>query len=462
MSQLEVLPEPIKAMNEARYSRFHVTLIFIISIGAFVDLYVIGELGASTFSIIPYFLYTTSAFSYTAAMLFAGSALGVIFIGPLVDKFGRRAMIIIPLLLMTIFSISSIISATPLELNVSRFMLGFATGTYYPSAMAMIGEFMPTKYRGRGISYIWVSFTIGGTVAYLFGYFAYILIGPVPYEWRIVLGSVLVPSVVGLALSFKLPESTRWAIEKKKYSIAAKSVKLATGRMFTDKDMETARNDLFQPKMEKNIRKNYLTYALIIIPITFAVFSFNLITGALATLNPTILSALGIQKASTYLFSALFLFVQVISTLVIARTIDTVGRLRWGVIGGGLETIFSFAVILIYHNPVALIGIFSGIFFFSYIAIPVMNNAGSELFPTEFRGTSSGVVMFGNRIASVVGLLITPILFLGHDVFRLFAVYGIIGLFGTVMVLLGLRGRKIDKRSLEEIQFEMMNKKNNE
>ena len=462
MADVEVLPEPIKAMNEAKYSKFHLTLIFIISIGAFVDLYVIGELGASTFSIIPYLLHTTSAFSFTAAMLFAGSAIGVIFIGPLVDKFGRRAMIIIPLLLMTIFSITSVISTTPLELNISRFLLGFATGTYYPSAMAMIGEFMPTKYRGRGISYIWVSFTIGGTVAYLFGYFAYVLIGPVSYEWRVVLGSVLVPTIIGLALSFKLPESTRWAIEKKKYSIAAKSVRLATGKTFTNQEMEAAREELFKPKMETDIRKHYLTYALLIIPITFAVFSFNLITGALATLNPTILSALGIQKASTYLFSALFLFVQVISTLVIARTIDTVGRLRWGLIGGGFETVFSFAVILIYHNPVALIGIFSGIFFFSYIAIPVMNNAGSELFPTEFRGTSSGVVMFGNRIASVVGLLITPILFLGHDVFRLFAVYGIIGLFGTIMVFLGLRGRKIDKRSLEEIQFEMLNEKGSE
>ena len=113
MADVEILPEPIKAMNEAKYSKFHLTLIFIISIGAFVDLYVIGELGASTFSIIPYLLHTTSAFSFTAAMLFAGSAIGVIFIGPLVDKFGRRAMIIIPLLLMTIFSITSVISTTP-------------------------------------------------------------------------------------------------------------------------------------------------------------------------------------------------------------------------------------------------------------------------------------------------------------------------------------------------------------
>lgn len=451
----KVLPAPLKALNDAKYSIFHQKIIIILSIGAFVDLYLIGNLGASTFSIIPFFLHSTSNFAFTASLLFLGSAFGVLSLSPLVDKFGRRSMIIIPLALMALFSVFSAVSQTPLELNLSRFILGFAAGAYYPSAMSMVTEYMPAKYHGRGISYLWVAFTLGGTVAYLLGYILYSTIGSTSIEWRIVLLSAVVPAFIGLLFSFKIAESARWLIEKNKVKEAIATIKNATGITFSSEDIELSRDYLFKlnkdNKLGKTNKKYLKKYILLIIPISLAVLSFNLITGALATLNPTILSALHISKGKTYLFSAAFLGVQVISTLIIARTIDTVGRLRWALIGGAFETLFSLTVIVIYHNPIALIGVFTGIFFFSYIAIPVMNNSGSELFPTEFRGFSSGVVMFGNRIASVIGLLITPLLFSGDDVLRLFGVYGIIGVFGTFMAYLGLRGRKIDKQSLEEI-----------
>ncbi|WP_241208535.1 hypothetical protein [Saccharolobus islandicus] len=47
--------EPFKSLNEATYSSFHRTLIIITSLGAFTDLYTTLSLGASTFSIIPFF-----------------------------------------------------------------------------------------------------------------------------------------------------------------------------------------------------------------------------------------------------------------------------------------------------------------------------------------------------------------------------------------------------------------------
>jgi putative MFS transporter len=447
--------EPIAAMNNAKYTSFHKKLVIIAALGAFTDLYVIQALGASTFSVIPHFLGSTSNFAFTASLLFIGAVVGVFSMGTVVDLIGRRLTFIITLALTALFSFLSAFAQTPLELNILRFLIGFVTGADYPAAMTIVSEFMPTKYRGRGISYLWVGFTLGGVSAYLLGYILYITIGPTPIEWRIMLGSAAIPAVIGMILRTSLPESPRWAIEKGKFELASKGIKRASGELFSSQVLENSRKALFLDE-KVVIRKHYLKYFVLILPIFIAVMCFNLIPGALSTLNPSILSSLGVSHSGSLLYSASFLGVQVIATIMIARTIESVGRLKWAMIGGSLETIFAFIVLIAYHNAYALFGVFMGLSFFAFVAVPVMRNAGSELFPTEFRGFSSGVVMTGDRIASVIGLLLTPLLFSGKDVVRLFSVYGAIGLAGTLIAFLALYRKKIDKRSLEDIQLEIL------
>ncbi|MEM0140189.1 MAG: MFS transporter, partial [Ferroplasma sp.] len=446
---------PITAMNNANYDRFHKILVLIASLGAFTDVYIIMVLSVSTFSIVPHFLITTSAFAFTASLLFVGSVFGVFIMGKFVDIFGRRIIFVVTLALAAIFSILSALVTTPLELNILRFSLGFVTGADYPAAMTIIAEFMPTKYRARGSSYLWVGFVLGGVVAYIVGYFVYIAIGPIAIEWRIMLASAAVPAMIGTLLRTKLPESPRWAIEKGKFDLAIDGIRKASGKIFTREELEKSRDILFV-KERIPLKKDYGRYIILIIPIAIATLCFNLITGALGSLDPTILSSLGIKKSGTLLFSGFFMTAPLLSTLIIARTVDYVGRLKWGLIGGGFETICSLLVVSVFHNTAALMGVVFGIWFFAFLAIPIMNNAGSEMFPTEFRGFSSGIVMGGNRVSSVIGILITPILFAGNDVFRLFTVYAIIGLIGTVMVLITFYKKKVDRISLEDIEHEIM------
>jgi putative MFS transporter len=447
--------DPIGAMNNANYGKFHRNIAIVAALGAFTDLYVIQALGASTFSIVPNLLHSTSNFAYTASLLFIGAVIGVFSMGNVVDRVGRRLTFILTLSLVFIFSILTIFVTTPLELNILRFLLGFATGADYPAAMTIVAEFLPTKERGRGLTYLWAGFTLGGVAAYLLGYILYITTGPTPYEWRIMLGSVAVPAFIGIILRTTLPESPRWAIEKKKFDVASKSIERASGKKFSELELESSRKLLFEDQKTR-IKKYHFKYFIIILPLVIAVMLFNLIPGALSTLNPTILSSLGISKAGTLLYSAAFLAVQFVAVMIVARTIENVSRLKWAVIGGALEGILALIVILFYHNAIALFALFMGLSFFAFIAVPVMRNTGSELFPTEFRGFSSGVIMTGDRIASVIGLLITPLLFAGKNVDLLFSVYGVIGLLGTFIAFIGLRRKKIDKVSLEDIQLSFL------
>lgn len=441
---------PIDAMNSAKYSHFHRNLAIIASLGAFTDLYVIQALGASTFSIVPHFLGTTSNFAFTASLLFIGAVLGVFSTGPVVDRIGRRITFFLTLAITFVLSVISAFVINTLELNIVRFLLGFATGADYPAAMTIVAEFMPSKERGRGMTYLWAGFTLGGVAAYLLGYILFTTIGPVSYEWRIMLGSVAVPAFIGLILRTSLPESPRWAIEKKKYDVAARSIERATGKKFKTEDLEATRKALFEDTVS-NIKLHYGSYALLLIPLVVAVMLFNLVPGALSTLNPTILSSLGVSKSGSLLYSASFLGVQFIAVMIVAFSIDKVGRMKWAAIGGALEGIFGLMVIVAFHNAIALFVLFMGLSFFAFIAVPVMRNSGSELFPTEFRGFTSGAIMTGDRVASVIGLLISPLLLIS-GVKTLFLTYGIIGLVGAAIVVIGLRGKKIDKMTLEQIQ----------
>ncbi len=450
--------DPIGALNDASYSGFHRNVTIIASMGAFSDAFVITVLGASTFSIVPYLLHTTSNLAFTASLIFIGAVVGLFSMGTVVDKIGRRLMFILTLALVFIFSLLSAFVNTSLELNILRFLLGFATGADYPAAMALLSEFLPTKRRGRGMAYMWGSWVVGAASGFLLGYFLYTIIGPTPYEWRIMLGSAAIPAFIGMIMRTSLPESPRWAIERGKYDIAGKSIKRATGLDFTTGDLEGVRTKYFANE-KVNLKNHHLDYLILILPVVAGVFCFNLVTGALSTLTPTILSSLGIAKATSYLYATITLAAQFVGVMIVAFFVEKVGRMRIAVIGGVLEGVMALLVTVLFHNPYALLGLFMGLYIFAFMAVPVLRTAGSELFPTEFRGFSSGVVMAGDRFASVAGLLITPILFVNKNVVLLFSVYGVIGIAGAIIAFIGLRKKKIDRKSLEDIQLQILGEK---
>ncbi|MCG3110160.1 putative sialic acid transporter [Metallosphaera sp. J1] len=445
--------EPFKSLNNARYTPFHRNLTIIAALGAFTDLYTIQVLGASTFSIVPYLFHgKTTEFALAASLLFIGAVIGTLTVGLITDFLGRRLTFILDLMAVVILAIISAFVTSPVQLYIVRFLLGVATGGDYPAAMTLVAEFMPKTHRGRALSYLWTSFTLGGVLAYVLGYLLYISIGPTPIEWRIMLGSVAVPALIGLALRTTIPESPRWLIMKGKFEQANDAIKKATGTSFNIEELAKVRDLLYMEKKVSYEKINMSKIALYITPIVIAAFCFNLIPGALSTLNPTILSALGIVKAGTLLYSAFFLGVQTISTYIVAIGVEKIKRVNFALIGGILEMIFSFLVVIIYHNPILLLIAFTVISYGAFTVVPVIRNFGSEIFPTKVRGTTSGIVMTGDRLASAIGLYITPLLFSGHNVIRLFSVYGILGIIG-VLVLLPLYSRlKIEKMGLEEIQ----------
>jgi putative MFS transporter len=448
--------DPINAMSNTTYKGIHRIINITAAAGAFTDAYSITLISGATFSVVPFLLKTTSNLSLAGTMLLIGAILGALTMGRVVDVIGRRLTFILTLLAIFVLSIISIFVTSITELYLVRFLIGFSLGADYPAAMSMVAELNPTAKRGQAMIYLWVSYTIGAMLGLILGYVLYRTIGPVSYEWRIMLGSAAVPALIGLLFRLRLPESPRWAIKMGKLDLASSEIYKLTGIKYSDSVLEATRKSFFTDQKVK-IRKHYGAYSYRIVFVFLALMFMNLVPGALVVLNPTILAALGISKAAALLFSSLFLGVQLIAVLIVAFSVERVGRIVYGIVGGVLEGLFAILVIFLYHNALILLVLFSGVYFFSFLAIPVMRNAGAEIFPTEFRGLSSGIVMSGDRLAGVIGLLLTPILFAGKNVTLLFSVYGVCGILGAIFVFLTLYRLKVDKKSIENIQEEILN-----
>jgi len=450
-----------RVLDEAPYSSLHRFIVIVASTGTFTDLYAILALSATTFSILPFlFKGSTTLFALAGSIIFLGALVGTFTFGWLTDLFGRRLILIFDLAIVAILALISAFVATAYEFILIRFLIGVITGGDYAVTLPILAEMLPKRQRGRGMSYAWFGFVMGGFVVLLFGYALYRIIGPTPYEWRIVFGSVAIPAIIGILLRAKVPESPRWLAKRGRIDEAIEVIKKLTGQTVTAEEIRHAADHLVgRGRTLASQILEVLTkpaFVILIVPLMIADFAFDLIPGALATLNPFIFTLLGIKAATALLMSALFIGVQGISTLIVALTVEKIGRVKLMLVGGLIESLAALAVAFVYHNALLAFACALIISIFAFIVLPVTRNYGGELFPTVVRGGSSGLVTTADRVASAVGIYITPILLTLGGVPMLFIVFGIIGIIGFIFALVGVAPKgKIEGMSVDEVETKL-------
>lgn len=94
-------------------------------------------------------------------MYFVGMFFGNLFCGFFSDKFGRKKLLVCSMFL-TFATIFLMGFATNFgQMVVLRIVIGLLFGASIPISMVIIGEIVPTKYRGMYIVNLQVVFTIG-------------------------------------------------------------------------------------------------------------------------------------------------------------------------------------------------------------------------------------------------------------------------------------------------------------
>jgi len=145
---------------------------------------------------------------FSAALL--GMTTGAIFISPYSDVIGRRNIILLSLVLMSLGMIATATASSVTQLVILRFMAGLGIGSMLASLTSMVSEYAPDRLRNLFILVLHAGYPIGAIIT---GFVAAEVLPA--YGWRTLFVIAGVASVAGIPLVYVLlPESFDFLTKK--------------------------------------------------------------------------------------------------------------------------------------------------------------------------------------------------------------------------------------------------------
>jgi AAHS family 4-hydroxybenzoate transporter-like MFS transporter len=144
-----------------------------------------------------------TAFAAAASGSLAGMAIGALVLSPLADRFGRRPLLIVSLLLFGLPTLLAMQAGGPLELAIWRVLAGCGLGATVPVTIAITADLAPAHRRVSIVTLAASGFAIGASSA---GLIAPILSGL--WGWRGLFGYGGIAPLVIAALAIRgIPDS---------------------------------------------------------------------------------------------------------------------------------------------------------------------------------------------------------------------------------------------------------------
>ena len=359
-----------------------------------------------------------------AAIYVIGACLGALFFGQLTDRFGRKKLFLLTLLVYIVATIATAFSMSPLYFFICRFFTGAGIGGEYAAINSAIDELIPARVRGRVDLIINGSFWVGAAIAAV-GSIVLLdtSIFAIDFGWRLAFGLGAFLGFGILIVRRNVPESPRWLFIHGREEEAERIVDDIEQQVRED----IGTQELPEPKGTLKVRQRktipfkeiarvaFKTYPRrTILGLSLFVgqaFLYNAITFDLGTLLGEFY---GIGAATIPFFILLYAVSNFLGPLTLGRFFDTVGRKP---------------MIVITYGGAAVLGLCLGLFFTQdwfttwwfmafLLATFFLASAGassayltvSEIFPMETRALA---IAFFYAVGTAAGGIAGPLLF-GH------------------------------------------------
>ncbi|MFF4343718.1 MFS transporter [Kitasatospora sp. NPDC001540] len=367
----------------------------LVAFGEFVDGYDLLVMSTALVFLTPAFGLTALDKGLLGAASFVGAALGALVFGDLTDRFGRRAIFVINLVLFVVFALVSAFVTNVPELIAARFLIGVGVGMDIPTSSAFLAEVAPARRRGRFVGSLPNAMWLLGAIT---SALVAISLKGDPDAWRWLLGLAAAPALLVLVGRQLLPESPRWLQAKgREAEAAAVYAQLGLERPSRLEPVATAERTGYRALFGRRYRTRTLAFALF--------FAANGLGGGVSTIaGPLFLTAAGLDKTQAMEFTLYGFLVGLGAVVLGSFLVDRVDR-RWF---GAATALAAFAVTQLLawagtgNQPVVLAS-WLAFTFFTWIGPGTLAWIWSaELFPTALRGVGTGFTQASARLAIAV------------------------------------------------------------
>jgi MFS family permease len=368
-----------------------------------------------------------------------GYVIGALSLGPLADRFGRRDMLLVTLIITGLGSLYTAFTADYTTFIIARTITGIGIGADLAIVNTYINEVAPQGGRAKYTSFIFISSALGAFVGIWLGLILTTPPAPFPLGlsfaqvqvsahgvfqgdgWRIMYAVGAALALIGIVLRVQLPESPRWLATRGRLTEADTVVSEMERRASRSQTLAPISADVPSPTREPRIgygeiltNPRYLKRAILVL----AVWSFAYVTVyTIAAGFTTVLSSLGYIPPEAGLIAAIGTLGFFACAIVGYFFSERLERKIWLPIGAAITLAGGILLALAGHAEAPNVipwAAFLGavILFFGFnIWVPMTYTWSTENFPTRARTTgyalSDGIGHVGGGIGLV---LIVPLL----------------------------------------------------
>ncbi|SFV09165.1 MFS transporter [Pseudoduganella namucuonensis] len=328
-----------------------------------------------------------------------GMLVGSLIFGVLADKIGRRPVLIGSTVFFGACMVVTAHAGTIQELLVLRFITGLGLGSIIPNAIAIAGEYSPTRIRVRTMMIISAGFIVGAALG------GFVSAAIIPYfGWRSVfyVGGVI-PLLLAVVMFFVLPESLQFLVMRgNRGDRIAAILKRIDAAFVADAGTRYVVSE--QPKKGALVAQLFREgRARATILIWIVSFMNLLVLFFLSNWLPVLMKDAGFSTNYAVLAGTALQVGGIAGTLTLGWCIDRAG---FGKVLIPTFVAAATAIVMIGQVHTSLPLVFATIFIAGFCIVggqPAINALAATYYPTSLRSTGIGWSVGIGRLGSIVG-----------------------------------------------------------
>lgn len=392
------------ALNKIGVTPAHKSIVFLILIGALFDSFEQNTIGVAGPLLRQQWGLTNVDIGLLNTITFGSAAIGRLATGYIADRYGRRVMLGIDLLLFTLGSLLCAFAPSFGALCVARALVGFGLGGEISIAVTMISEFCSAKFRGTAVGLVNVGAGgLGNFLAPAFGLLIFTIF-PGPDGWRWLFGVLAIPALLIVFYRRLVPETPRYLLSQNKVDEANKVLSILASGQLSNKDVPVTRylsgtHDTSVPPKTSWTEIFRPPYAMRTIPVGIAILMSYGAQLSVLTLLPSLLVAQGYTLQSSLIFTMIIQFGSFLGTLgasafgyylprrtvlTCGAIVATIAALCFGYLGANIYLVLFFGAV--FQFCVLLLNTTIWIY-------------APELYPTRIRGLGVAFILASGTAA---------------------------------------------------------------